>query len=110
MKSLKDRFDGEKELGKRLRECRLKAGLTQQSLATAVGRQGKGSHPAAGRLERGEVPNPGVGLLADLCARAGLTVRSAVRRRRTRAPVIVFGDSAFSVSRFRTPPPSPPDS
>jgi len=25
MKSLKDRFDGEKELGRRLRECRLNA-------------------------------------------------------------------------------------
>ncbi|MCX6844357.1 MAG: helix-turn-helix transcriptional regulator [candidate division WOR-3 bacterium] len=65
MKSLKDRFDGEKELGKRLRECRLRVGLTQQKLATAMGRQGKGSHYVAGRLERGEVPNPGVGLLAD---------------------------------------------
>jgi transcriptional regulator with XRE-family HTH domain len=65
MKSRKDRFDGEKEFGKRLRECRLRAGLTQQKLATAMGRQGKGSHHVAGRLERGEVPNPGVGLLAD---------------------------------------------
>ncbi|MCX6841573.1 MAG: helix-turn-helix transcriptional regulator [candidate division WOR-3 bacterium] len=65
MKRPKDRFDCNAELGKRLRECRLKAGLTQQKLATAMGRQGKGSHHVAGRLERGEVPNPGVGLLAD---------------------------------------------
>jgi transcriptional regulator with XRE-family HTH domain len=65
MKRPKDRYECDEELGKRLRECRLKAGLTQQKLATAMGRQGKGSHHVAGRLERGEVPNPGVGLLAD---------------------------------------------
>jgi transcriptional regulator with XRE-family HTH domain len=65
MKRPKDRFDCNVELGKWLRECRERAGLTQQMLATAMGRQGKGSHHVAGRLERGEVPNPGVGLLAD---------------------------------------------
>jgi transcriptional regulator with XRE-family HTH domain len=65
MKRPKDRYECDEELGKRLRECRLKAGLTQQMLATAMGRQGKGSHHVAGRLERGEVPNPGVGLVAD---------------------------------------------
>jgi transcriptional regulator with XRE-family HTH domain len=65
MKRPKDRFDCNVELGRRLRECRERAGLTQQMLATAMGRQGKGSHHVAGRLERGEVPNPGVGLLAD---------------------------------------------
>jgi len=65
MKRPKDRYDCDEELGRRLRDCRLKAGLTQQKLATAMGRQGKGSHHVAGRLERGEVPNPGVGLLAD---------------------------------------------
>ncbi|HTW91847.1 MAG TPA: helix-turn-helix transcriptional regulator [bacterium] len=65
MKRPKDRYECDEELGKRLRECRLKAGLTQQKLATAMGRQGRGSHHVAGRLERGEVPNPGVGLLAD---------------------------------------------
>ena len=65
MKRPKDRFDCTVELGGRLRECRVRAGLTQQMLATAMGRQGKGSHHVAGSLERGEVPNPGVGLLAD---------------------------------------------
>jgi transcriptional regulator with XRE-family HTH domain len=65
MKRPKDRYECDEELGKRLRECRIKAGLTQQKLATAMGRQGKGSHHVAGRLERGEVPNPGVWLLAD---------------------------------------------
>jgi transcriptional regulator with XRE-family HTH domain len=65
MRRPKDRFDCDAELGKRLRECRLKARLTQQMLAVAMGRQGKGNHHVVGRLERGEVPNPGVGLLAD---------------------------------------------
>jgi len=75
MKRPKDRFDCNAKLGKRLRECRERAGLTQQMLATAMGRQGKGSHHVAGRLERGEVPNPGVGLLADYlrACRAGFT-------------------------------------
>jgi transcriptional regulator with XRE-family HTH domain len=65
MKRPEDRFDCDEELGRRLRECRLRAGLTQQKLATAMGRQGKGSHHVAGRLERGEVSNPSVGLVAD---------------------------------------------
>jgi len=65
MKRPKDVFRCDKKLGRKLRECRLKAGLTQQKLATAMGRQGKGSHHVAGRLERGEVENPTIGLLAD---------------------------------------------
>jgi transcriptional regulator with XRE-family HTH domain len=65
MKRPRDRYNCDEELGKRLRECRVRAGLTQQKLATAMGRQGKGGHHVAGRLERGEVPSPGVGLLAD---------------------------------------------
>ena len=65
MKRPEDRYDCDEELGKKLRACRLKAGLTQQRLATAMGRQGKGSHHVAGRLERGEVENPTIGLLAD---------------------------------------------
>jgi len=91
MKSLKDRFDGEKELGKRLRECRLKAGLTQQKLATAMGRQGKGSHHVAGRLERGEVPNPGVGLLADYlraCRASFVDILDVLERYTARQTVI----------------------
>jgi len=65
MKRPNDRYKCDEELGKRLRECRLRAGLTQQKLATAMGRQGRGSHHVAGRLERGEVPNPTLTLIAD---------------------------------------------
>jgi hypothetical protein len=41
MKSLKNRFDGEKELGRRLRESRIRAGLTQHGPAQAMGRTGR---------------------------------------------------------------------
>jgi transcriptional regulator with XRE-family HTH domain len=65
VKRPKDVFRCDEELGRKLRECRLRVGLTQQKLATAMGRQGKGSHHVAGRLERGEVENPTIGMLAD---------------------------------------------
>jgi len=91
MKRPKDRFDCDEELGKRLRECRLKAGLTQQKLATAMGRQGKGSHHVAGRLERGEVPNPGIGLLADYlraCRASFVDIQDVLDRYTSRQTVI----------------------
>ncbi len=101
MKSRKDRFDGEKELGKRLRECRLKAGLTQQKLATAMGRQGKGSHHVAGRLERGEVPNPGVGLIADYlrACRASFADIQDVLDRYTAKPSVVEVETSKLVAK-----------
>jgi len=91
MKRPKDRFDCDEELGRRLRECRLKAGLTQQKLATAMGRQGKGSHHVAGRLERGEVPNPGIGLLADYlraCRASFVDIQDVLDRYTSRQTVI----------------------
>jgi len=91
MKRPKDRFNCDEELGKRLRECRLKAGLTQQKLATAMGRQGKGSHHVAGRLERGEVSNPGVGLLADYlrgCRASFVDILDVLERYTSRQTVI----------------------
>jgi transcriptional regulator with XRE-family HTH domain len=103
MKSLKDRFDGEKELGKRLRECRLKAGLTQQKLATAMGRQGKGSHHVAGRLERGEVPNPGVGLVADYlrACRADFSAVVDVLNRYTAKQTVVEVEIGKALAKVR---------
>ena len=103
MKSPKDRFDGEKELGKRLRECRLRAGLTQQKLATAMGRQGKGSHHVAGRLERGEVPNPGVGLLADYlrACRAGFVDVLDVLERYTARQTVVEVEISKALAKVR---------
>jgi len=91
MKRPEDRFDCDGVLGRRLRECRVRAGLTQQKLATAMGRQGKGSHHVAGRLERGEVPNPGVGLLADYlrACRASFADIQDVLDRYTAKPSVV---------------------
>ncbi|UCG42914.1 MAG: helix-turn-helix domain-containing protein, partial [candidate division WOR-3 bacterium] len=54
----KDRFRITPELGQRLRELRLKAGLTQQQVAVLMGRKGKGGHSIVGRLEAGRVPSP----------------------------------------------------
>jgi len=103
MKSFKDRFDGEKELGKRLRECRLKAGLTQQKLATAMGRQGKGSHHVAGRLERGEVPNSGVGLLADYlrACRADFSAVLDVLNRYTSRQTVIEVETRKALAKVR---------
>ncbi len=60
-----DRFKFRPELGRRLRELRLKAGLTQQMLAVAMGSQRKGNHTVVSRLENGRMANPGIGLVAD---------------------------------------------
>lgn len=103
MKSLKDRFDGEKELGRRLRECRLKAGLSQQKLATAMGRQGKGGHHVAGRLERGEVQNPGVGLVADYlrACRAGFVDILDVLERYTARQTVIEVEAQKALAKVR---------
>jgi transcriptional regulator with XRE-family HTH domain len=60
-----DRFKFSPELGKRLRELRVQAGLTQQMLAVAMGSQRKGNHTVVSRLENGRMANPGIGLVAD---------------------------------------------
>lgn len=60
-----DRFKFKPVLGQRLRELRVKAGLTQQMLAVAMGSQCKGNHAVVSRLERGKMKNPGIGLVAD---------------------------------------------
>ncbi len=60
-----DRFRFKPQLGDRLRELRLKAGLTQQMLAVAMGSQCKGNHTVVSRLENGRMANPGIGFVAD---------------------------------------------
>jgi transcriptional regulator with XRE-family HTH domain len=103
MKRPKDRYNCDEELGKRLRECRVKAGLTQQKLATAMGRQGKGSHHVAGRLERGEVPNPGVGLLADYlrACRASFIDILDVLERYTARPTVIEVEMQKALAKVR---------
>jgi transcriptional regulator with XRE-family HTH domain len=65
MKRPADTFVLGAELGARLRDLRLRAGLTQHGLAQAMGRTGKKAGNLVGRLERGDERYPSLGLVAD---------------------------------------------
>jgi transcriptional regulator with XRE-family HTH domain len=65
MNRSQDTFTFTKEFGLRLRDLRLKAGLTQLELARVMGRAGKKAGNLVGRLERGEERYPSLGLIAD---------------------------------------------
>jgi transcriptional regulator with XRE-family HTH domain len=65
MKRPADTFEFPAELGQRLRDLRLKAGLTQPELAQAMGRTGKGKACIVSRMEKGSVRFPSLGLVAD---------------------------------------------
>jgi transcriptional regulator with XRE-family HTH domain len=77
-------------LGERLRKLRQKAGLTQQALTAAMGRQGKGSHVVVGRLELGRMTNPGLLQVADYlrACRAGFKDVADVLDAYTALPVV----------------------
>ncbi len=60
-----DTFSFPPELGQRLRDLRLKAGLTQPELAQAMGRTGRGRANIVSRMENGTVRFPSLGLVAD---------------------------------------------
>jgi transcriptional regulator with XRE-family HTH domain len=65
MKRSPDTFTFSPELGQRLRDLRLKAGLTQLELARAMGRAGRSAGNLVSRLERGDERYPSFGLVAD---------------------------------------------
>ncbi len=65
MPRAKEPFKPAKEIGARLRELRLRAGLTQAQVAILMGRECKGSHHMIGDIEKGRVPNLGIGTVAD---------------------------------------------
>jgi transcriptional regulator with XRE-family HTH domain len=65
MRRSKETFKFTREMGARLRELRLKAGVTQQELAVLMGRQGKGNAFLISRFENGHVPYPSFGFVAD---------------------------------------------
>jgi len=65
MKPSPETFVFTAELGARLRDLRLRAGLTQLELARAMGRGGKNAGNLVSRLERGDEPYPSFGLIAD---------------------------------------------
>jgi transcriptional regulator with XRE-family HTH domain len=52
-------------MGLRLRRLREEAGLSQGQLMLVAGRLGKGAAMVASRLERGKIPYPSLGLVAD---------------------------------------------
>jgi len=60
-----DTFRVPPELGHRLRDLRLRAGLTQPELAQVMGRTGKGKACIVSRMEKGRVQFPSLGLVAD---------------------------------------------
>jgi transcriptional regulator with XRE-family HTH domain len=65
MKPSPETFIFTSELGARLRDLRLRAGLTQLELARAMGRAGKNAGNLVSRLERGDERYPSFGLVAD---------------------------------------------
>jgi hypothetical protein len=68
-----------------------------------MGRQGRGSHHVAGRLERGEVPNPGVGLLADYlrACRASFVDILDVLERYTARPTVIEVETQKALAKVR---------
>jgi transcriptional regulator with XRE-family HTH domain len=65
MKRSPDTFVLTPELGSRLRDLRLKAGLNQVELARAMGRAGRSAGNLVSRLERGDERFPSLALVAD---------------------------------------------
>ncbi|MBM3332108.1 helix-turn-helix transcriptional regulator [candidate division WOR-3 bacterium] len=65
MKRSKETFKVTSKMGARLRELRLREGMTQQELAVLMGRQGKGNAFLISRFENGHVPYPSFGFVAD---------------------------------------------
>jgi transcriptional regulator with XRE-family HTH domain len=98
-----DRFKFRPELGRRLRELRLRAGLTQQMLAVAMGSQHKGNHTVVSRLENGRMANPGIGLVADYlrACRAGFADIEDVLDRYTAQPTVVEVETRKALAKVR---------
>jgi transcriptional regulator with XRE-family HTH domain len=98
-----DRFTFRPELGQRLRELRLRAGLTQQMLAVAMGCQCKGNHRVVSRLENGKMANPGIGLVADYlraCRVRFADIGDVLDRYTARQPVIEV-ETSKALARVR---------
>ena len=98
-----DRFRFTPELGKRLRELRLKAGLTQQKLAVAMGSQRAGNHTVVSRLENGRMANPGIGLVADYlrACRASFADILSVLDGYTKKPTVVEVETQKALVKVR---------
>jgi transcriptional regulator with XRE-family HTH domain len=77
------------EMGLRLRRLREEAGLSQGQLMLIAGRRGKGAAMVASRLERGKIPYPSLGLVADYlqACRVGFGAIADILDRATSKPV-----------------------
>jgi transcriptional regulator with XRE-family HTH domain len=98
-----DTFRFPPELGRRLRDLRLRAGLTQPELAQAMGRTGKGRASIVSRMEKGSVPFPSLGLVVDFLrgCRAGFADILDVLDLYTNLPTLpqkVFGRALVSIA------------
>ena len=98
-----DTFLFPSELGQRLRDLRLKAGLTQPELAQAMGRTGKGRANIVSRMEKGSVRFPSLGLVADFLrgCRAGFRDIADILDLYTNLPTLprkVFGRALVSIA------------
>jgi len=82
---------------------RIRAGLTQQMLAVAMGSQRKGNHTVVSRLENGRMENPGIGLVADYlrACRAGFADILKVMDRYTAQPTVVEVETSRALARVR---------
>ncbi len=98
-----DRFKFKPELGRRLRELRARAGLTQQMLAVAMGSQRKGNHTVVSRLENGRMANPGIGLVADYlrACRAGFADIQDVLDRYTSRQTVIEVETSKALAKVR---------
>jgi transcriptional regulator with XRE-family HTH domain len=65
MERAKYSFEFSEDFGRRLRELRGRAGLTQAQLARLMGRSGHGTRPQLSRLEAGKPAHPSLSLIAD---------------------------------------------
>ena len=98
-----DTFVFPPELGQRLRDLRLRAGLTQAGLAQAMGRTGKGRASIVSRMEKGTVRYPSFGLVADFlrACRTGFGDISDILDLYTNLPTVqqkVFGRALAKVA------------
>jgi len=82
---------------------RLKAGLTQQMLAVAMGSQRKGNHTVVSRLENGRMANPGIGLVADYlrACRAGFADIQGVMDRYTSRQTVIEVETRKALAKVR---------
>ncbi len=97
-----DRFTLTPRLGQRLRSLRIRAGLSQQQVASRMGRRGKGAHTIVGNLELARIKYPTLGLVADFlrACRANLSDIADIIDQYTSQPVVGEKKGTEAVQEF----------